>query len=186
MSRLYTELLQLNYNNKKQSDLKMCLELEYPFLWMTNKHMKRCSILLRKCKSKHSEIPPHIHEDVKVKSLSRVRLFCDPVDYSPPGSSVHGILHSVQFSSVTPSCLTLCDPMDSSMSGFPVHHQLPELAQTHVHWLSDAIQPSHPVVPFSCLQSFPASGSFQMSQFFSSGGQSIGASASASALPMNS
>ena len=41
--------------------------------------------------------------------------------------------------------LTLCDPMDGSMPGFPVHHQLPELAQTHVHWVSDAIQPSHPL-----------------------------------------
>ena len=56
-----------------------------------------------------------------------------------------------------------------------------ELAQTHVHGVSDAIQPSHPFVPFSsCLQSFPASGSFPRSQFFASGGQSIGISASAS------
>ena len=47
-----------------------------------------------------------------------------------------------QFSSVTHSCLTLCDPIDCSTPGFPVHHQLPELAQTHVHCVSDAIQPS--------------------------------------------
>ena len=68
----------------------------------------------------------------------------------------------------------------------PVHHQLPELAQTHVHRVSDAIQPSHPVVPFSsCFQSFPAAVSFLMSQFFASGGQSIGISALASVLPMN-
>ena len=68
----------------------------------------------------------------------------------------------------------------------PVHHQLPELAQTHVHRVSDAIQPSHPVVPFSsCFQSFPATVSFLMSQFFASGGQSIGISALASVLPMN-
>ena len=46
-------------------------------------------------------------------------------------------------SSVTQSCLTLCDPMDCSMPGFPVHHQFPELAQTHVHRVSDAIQLSH-------------------------------------------
>ena len=52
------------------------------------------------------------------------------------------------------------------MLGFPVHRQLPEFTQTHVHRVSDAIQPSHPVIPFSCLQSFPASGSFQMSQLF--------------------
>ena len=90
----------------------------------------------------------------------------------------------VQFSSVAQSCPTLSNPMDCSMSGFPVHHQLPELAQTHVHWVSNAIL--SPVILFSsCHQSFPTSGSFQMSQFFASGGQSIGASASASVLPMN-
>ena len=50
----------------------------------------------------------------------------------------------LQFTSVTQSCLTLRGPMDSSTPGFPVHHQLPELAQTHVHRVSDAIQPSHP------------------------------------------
>ena len=47
--------------------------------------------------------------------------------------------------SVTKSCLTLCDPMDCSMPGFPVHNQLPELTQTHVHRVSDSIQPSHPL-----------------------------------------
>ena len=50
----------------------------------------------------------------------------------------------VQFRSVTQSCPTLCDPMDYSIPGFPVHHQLPELTQTHVHRVGDAIQPSHP------------------------------------------
>ena len=53
--------------------------------------------------------------------------------------------NSVQFSSVTQSCPTLCDPMDYSTPGFPVHHQLPELTQTHVHRVSDAIQPSYPL-----------------------------------------
>ena len=74
----------------------------------------------------------------------------------------------VQFSSVIESCPTLCNPMDCSMPHFPVHHQLPKFAQTHVHQVGDAIQPSHPLsVPFSsCLQSFPASGSYPMSQFF--------------------
>ena len=93
----------------------------------------------------------------------------------------------VQFSSVTQLCLTLCDPMNCSTSGLPVHHQLPESTQTYVHWVGDAIQPSHPfVVPFSsCPQSFPASGSFQMSQLSASGGQSIGVSASTSVFPMN-
>ena len=53
-------------------------------------------------------------------------------------------LYSVQFSSVTQSCPTLCDPENCSMPGLPVHHQLPEFTQTHVHQVSDAIQPSHP------------------------------------------
>ena len=52
---------------------------------------------------------------------------------------------SVQFSSVTQSCPNLCDPMNCSMPGLPVHHQLPESTQTHVHWAGDAIQPSHPL-----------------------------------------
>ena len=51
----------------------------------------------------------------------------------------------VQFSLVTQSCPTLCDPMDCSTPGFPVHHQLPELTQTHIHQVGDAIQPSHPL-----------------------------------------
>ena len=136
---------------------------------------------------------------------------------------------SPQFSSVAQSCPTLCNPMDCTMPGFPVHHQLPEPAQTHVHWVGDAIQPSCPqlspspafnvsqhqglfswvnsshlmakvlelqhqwvlgnyfyineyelpssVVPFSWLQFLPASGSLQMSQFFASDGQNVGASA---------
>ena len=52
----------------------------------------------------------------------------------------------VSFSSVTQLCPTVCDPMDYSMPGFPDHHQLPELAQNHVHGVSDAIQPSHPLL----------------------------------------
>ena len=51
---------------------------------------------------------------------------------------------TIQFSSITQTCPTLWDPMDYSTPGFPVHHQLPGLAQTHVHWVSDAIQPSFP------------------------------------------
>ena len=60
----------------------------------------------------------------------------------------HKLLLSVllQFSSVTQSCLTLCDPMDCSTPGLPVHHKSPEFTQTHVHWVSDAIHPSHPLL----------------------------------------
>ena len=53
---------------------------------------------------------------------------------------------SVQFCSVTQSCLTLCDPMNHSTPGFPVQHQLPESTQMHIHWVSDVIQPSHPLL----------------------------------------
>ena len=94
---------------------------------------------------------------------------------------------SVQFSSAAQSCLTLCDLMVCSMPRFPVHHQLPEFTQTHVHWVQWChLTISSSVIPFSShLKSFPASGSFQMSQLFTSGGQSIGVSASTSVLPMN-
>ena len=75
--------------------------------------------------------------------------------------------YSVQFSSVAQSCLTLSDFMDCSMLGFPVHHQLLELAQTHVHCVGDAIQSFHPLLPyFSCLHLFPVSGSFPVSWLF--------------------
>ena len=181
-------------------------------------------------------------------------------------------VYAIHLSSVAQSCLTLCNPMDCSTPGLPVHHQLPEFTQTRVHWVSDAIQPSHPLLSLSpptfnlsqhqgllkwvsslhqvakvlilsetylfymfsqiisfrfswsvsphsflllnsypsflftclpvpktslcsfsnswgwwlfCVQYFPASGSFQMSQFFASGGQTIGVSASTSVLPVN-
>ena len=64
------------------------------------------------------------------------------------------------------SCLTLCDPMCCGAPGFPVLHYLPEFAQTHVHWVHDAIQPSSSVILFTSSQSFPASESFPISQFF--------------------
>ena len=77
-------------------------------------------------------------------------------------------------------------PWTAAHQGIPVHHQLQEFTQTHVHRVGDAIQPSHPVTPFtSCLQSFPASMSFSVSQFFTSGNQSIEVSGSASVLPVN-
>ena len=99
----------------------------------------------------------------KVRNESEVAQSCptlsDPMGCSLPGSSVHGIFQArvlewgatafsgrnVQFSSVAQSCPTLCDPMNRSMPGLPVHHQLLEFTQTHVHRVSDAIQPSHPL-----------------------------------------
>ena len=93
---------------------------------------------------------------------------------------------SVQFSSVTQSCPTFCNPMNRSMPGLPVHHQLPEFTQTHVHWVGYAIQPSHPLLSPSPPAPNPSQHqSFPMSQLFAWGGQSIRVSASASVLPMN-
>ena len=73
------------------------------------------------------------------------------------GTSASWEAPTVQFCSVVQSCLTLCDPMDCSTPGFPVHHQLLELTQTHVHRVGDAIQPSHPL-------SSPSPPAFNLSQ----------------------
>ena len=73
------------------------------------------------------------------------------------GCSRPSLTWSIQFSSVAQLCLTLCNPMDCSMPGFAVHHQLPELTQTHVHWVGDAIKPSHPL-------SSPSPPTFNLSQ----------------------
>ena len=95
------------------------------------------------------------------KSLQSCPTLCNPIDSSPLGSTVPGILQarvlewvaiafsavglSDQIRSVAQSCPTLCDPMNRSTPGLPVHHQLPEFTQTHVHQVSDAIQPSRPL-----------------------------------------
>ena len=148
------------------------------------------------------------------KSLQSCPTLCDPIDGRPPGSPVPGILQArtlewvaISFSnagkwkvkvkslsrvrllaccSVAKSCLTFCVPMNCSTSGFSVLHYLP------VYWSSRPLsQWCHPTISSSIIplsshpQSFPASESFPMSQFFPLSGQSIGASASASVLPMN-
>ena len=96
---------------------------------------------------------------------------CDPTGQHLPKFSQIRILICIWLfccSSVTQSRPALCNPMDCSTPGFPVLHCLPELARTHVHWVSDAIQPPRRVTPFStCPQSFPASGSFPVSWLFS-------------------
>ena len=127
---------------------------------------------------KQSESIIHLHISTVFLDLFLYRLLYTVL------SRVICAIKSVQFSHSR--CPTLCNPMDCSTPGLPVHHQLPEFTQTQLHWVGDAIQPSHPLLsPSSCLQYFPASGSFQMSQLFASGGQSIGVSASTSVLPVN-
>ena len=103
---------------------------------------------------------------------------------SPPAMIKIIIIMSQICRSVTKLCPTLCDPLDCNTPGFPVLHYLSEFAQTHVHWVGDAIQPSHPLLPFLLLPSvFPSIKVFTTSWLFASGGQSTGASASV--LPMN-
>ena len=97
------------------------------------------------------------------------------------------LVPSVQFSSVTQSCLTLCDQMNCSTPGLPVLHQLPEFTQTHIHRASDGIQPSHPLLSPSPPAPNPSQHqSFPMNQLFAGGSQSTGVSALASFLPQKS
>ena len=96
----------------------------------------------------------------------------------------HYCWHSVQFISVAQLYLTLCDPMKCSTPGLPVHHQFPESTQTHVHWVSDAIRPSHPLSSPS-PPALNLSQHWGLFQWVSSLHQSIRVSASASVLPMN-
>ena len=115
-------------------------------------------------------------------------LFCSSSPPLLPSSVLISLMFICiyQFSSVAQSCRTLCHPTDCSTPGFPVHHPPRACSNSCPSscWYHPTISSS--VIPFSsCLQSFPASESFPVSQFFESGGQSIGASASASVLPMN-
>ena len=101
--------------------------------------------------------PPSNSRILFISNLS----FTEQISTSSPLSPLETtILHCLcEFDNcwVVQSCLTLCGPMDCCTPGFPVHHQLPELAQTHVHWVGDAIQPSHPL-------SSPSPPAFNLSQ----------------------
>ena len=104
--------------------------------------------------------PVIVVENLKSFVIQSCPTLCDPMNCNLPGSSVHGIfqarvleLGAIAFSrtryqirSVAQSCPTLCYPMNRSTPGLPVCHQLPEFTQTHVHQVSDAIQPSHPLL----------------------------------------
>ena len=91
--------------------------------------------------NQESKWPQHSHINVCNVTVNEIKFF---LLFRTQNLLFH-MLFSVQFSTVTRSCLTLCDPMDCSMPGFPVHHQLPELTQTHVLRVGDAIQLSHPL-----------------------------------------
>ena len=111
------------------------------------------------------------------------------VNSSKPNTyrAVNSYPSSVQFSSVAQSCLILCNPMNCSLSGLPVHHQLLESTQTHVHWVGDAIQPSHPLSSTSTPAPNPSQHQ-SLFQWISSSHeveQGTGVSALASFLPKN-
>ena len=116
------------------------------------------------------------------KSYIPYSLACDLPPFSKSGFSTLHCSHSVASNSLQ------SHGFQHTRLPCPVCHQLPEPTQTHVHHVGDAIQSSHPLSspsPSPCLQSFPAWGSFLVSQLFALGGQSIAASASTSVLPMN-
>ena len=84
---------------------------------------------------------PSLPMNIQYSGFISFRIDC--FDLLAVQGTLKSLLYSVQFSSVAQSCPTLCDPMNCSTPGLSVHHQLPEPTQTHVHWISDAIQPSH-------------------------------------------
>ena len=88
----------------------------------------------------------HERKDIEILPLkhTHTRFLIIIINNQTQQTSLCNIFEIVQFSSVTQSCLTHCDPMNRSMLGLPVHHQLPEFTQTHVHQVHDAILPSHP------------------------------------------
>ena len=118
----------------------------------------------------------HDWSDLAATFIESTKCFTHFISYEP----------SVHFSSVAQLCPTLCDPMNHSTPGLPVHHQLLEFTQTHVHRVGDTIQPSYPLSsPFPPAPNPSQYQSFPMSQFFVWGGQSPGVSALASFLPKN-
>ena len=87
----------------------------------------------------------HLYQEFNTDTFSWIYFSLSPLLFSSLLSLVISKASSDQIRSVAQSCPTLCDPMNCSTPGLPVHHQLPEFTQTHVHRVSDAIQPSHPL-----------------------------------------
>ena len=130
---------------------------------------------------------PRSHNGIYLLSKNSVSLYIIPEEIPHVQGQRRSPSKTVQFSWVTQSCLTLCDPMNRSMPGLPVHHQLPEFTQTHVHWVSDAIPPSHPLSsPFPpALNLSQHQGLFQWVSSSHQVAKVLEYSASASVLPMN-
>ena len=105
-------------------------------------------LLLKRCKNLPERPPPHPQFELWVTCVIKIqRTLSKSMTWIFKGHWMGFHFHdiSVQFSSVTQLCLILCDPMDCSTPGLPVHHQLSEFTQTHVCWVSDAIQSFHPL-----------------------------------------
>ena len=111
--------------------------LQLSLQWYVNQELPDIQAGFRKGKGTRDQIANICWIIEKGKELQKNIYFCF-IDYAKA-------FDCAQFRSVTQSYLTLCDPMDCSTPGFPVHPQLLELTQTHVHWVGDAIQPSHPL-----------------------------------------
>ena len=133
-----------------------------------------------------------VHHQLPEPTQTHVHHISDAIQPSHPLSSpsptAFNLSQHCTFSSdQSLSHVRLCYPMNRSTPGLPVHHKLLEFTQTHVHWVSDAIQPSHPLSSPSPPAPNPSQyqGLFPVSQLFSWGGQSTGVSASASVFPMN-
>ena len=165
------------------------------FSSITQSYLTLCDPMNRSTKGLpgHHQLPEftqtHIHR--VGDAIQSSHPLSSPSPPAPNPSQHHSLFISSpfwnQFSSVTQSCLTLFDPVNCTTPGLPVHHRLLEFTQTHVHRVTDAIQPSHPLSSPSppAPNSLPASESFPMSQLFAWGGQSTGVSALASFLPKN-
>ena len=106
--------------------------------------------------------------EISWKKAQKVQGSWDGTSWAEAPSCIHSLGQPAQFRPVAQSCPSPCNPMDCSTTGFPVHYQLPKFTQTHVHWVRDDIQPSHPLPSPSppAFKLFPASGSFPRSQFF--------------------
>ena len=126
MSHRLRELLEVGFRNLQASSATGITEGHW---------QPPCSVLLQ------GRIPKYQWEAI-MPSIGISAYILDPLSSSPCSRPCNA---SVEFSSVAQSCPTLCDPTDCSTPGLPVHHQLPEFTQTHVHWVGDAIQLSHPL-----------------------------------------
>ena len=193
LETLKSQILSCSYTNPSEIEAhrRLCVDISihYPVPGAGSSRPHLSHTLAR---PQSGELPPHPPHPV-CRQLDQLCLPPpEPRSYQKGPermSQVLGLLPSRSYfccccCSIAQSCPTLYDPMDCSMPGFPVLHQFLELAQTCPlsQWCHPTISSS--VIPFSsCLQSFPASGPFLMSRLFAPGGQSIGASTSASVLP---